>query len=184
MAKSDVTFKRVFGEHKDLLISLLNSLLPLPLNYSIEEVEYLTPEIVPDLVSKKNSIVDVRCMEKSGREFIVEMQMYWTKDFLSRALFNTGKAYTIQAGAGFNYKDLKSVYTLCLINDMAFSEYSDDFYFDFVMADRQHPQLVIEGMEIVMVELPKYIKLRNISCASKEQNINQSHHQKINIKYT
>ena len=28
--KADLTFKRVFGEHPNLAISLLNSLLPLP----------------------------------------------------------------------------------------------------------------------------------------------------------
>lgn len=27
--KADLTFKKIFGEHKDLLISLLNALLPL-----------------------------------------------------------------------------------------------------------------------------------------------------------
>ena len=28
--KADLTFKRVFGEHPDLVISLLNALLPFP----------------------------------------------------------------------------------------------------------------------------------------------------------
>ena len=46
--KADLTFKKIFGEHKDLLISLLNALLPLADDEQIESVEYLSPELVPD----------------------------------------------------------------------------------------------------------------------------------------
>ena len=79
--KADLTFKKVFGEHKDLLISLLNALLPLSGDEQVESVEYLPAELVPDLPMGKNSIVDVRCKDLSGRQFIVEMQMIWTPAF-------------------------------------------------------------------------------------------------------
>ena len=42
--KADLTFKKVFGEHPDLITSLLNALLPLPEDGRIASVEYLTPE--------------------------------------------------------------------------------------------------------------------------------------------
>ena len=73
--KADLTFKKIFGEHKDLLISLLNALLPLADDEQIESVEYLSPELVPDTYVGKNSIVDVRCRDVKNRQFIVEMQM-------------------------------------------------------------------------------------------------------------
>lgn len=76
--KADLTFKKIFGEHKDLLISLLNALLPLADDEQIESVEYLSPELVPETYVGKNSIVDVRCRDVKGRQFIVEMQMLWT----------------------------------------------------------------------------------------------------------
>ena len=38
--KADVTFKKVFGEHKNLVISLLNALLPLDGVKKIETIEY------------------------------------------------------------------------------------------------------------------------------------------------
>ena len=57
--KADVTFKKVFGEHKNLVISLLNALLPLDDGKQVESIEYLPPEMVPDNPDKKNSIVDV-----------------------------------------------------------------------------------------------------------------------------
>ena len=41
--KADLTFKKVFGEHPDLVISLLNALLPFDEpEEEIAEIEYLT----------------------------------------------------------------------------------------------------------------------------------------------
>jgi hypothetical protein len=73
--KADLTFKHVFGEHPDLVISLLNALLPLNPRHEIREIEYLPAELVPENPLRKNSIVDVRCRDAEGRQFIVEMQM-------------------------------------------------------------------------------------------------------------
>ena len=38
--RADLTFKRIFGEHPDLVISLLNALLPLKAGEEIREIEY------------------------------------------------------------------------------------------------------------------------------------------------
>lgn len=94
--KADLTFKRVFGEHKDLVISLLNAMLPLADNELIEEVEYLPAELVPDNPVRKYSIVDVRCRDRRGRQFLVEMQMVWSQEFMQRVMFNAAKAYVRQ----------------------------------------------------------------------------------------
>lgn len=71
--KADLTFKRVFGEHPDLVKSFLNALLPLPAEECITDIEYLPSEMVPENPLRKNSIVDVRCKDNKGRYFIVEM---------------------------------------------------------------------------------------------------------------
>ena len=54
--KADVTFKKVFGEHKNLVISLLNALLPLDDGKQVEAIEYLPPEMVPETPLGKNTI--------------------------------------------------------------------------------------------------------------------------------
>ena len=61
--RADLTFKRIFGEHPDLVISLLNALLPLKAGEEIREIEYLPSEMVPDNPLRKFSIVDVRCCD-------------------------------------------------------------------------------------------------------------------------
>lgn len=54
--KADLTFKKVFGEHPELVKSLLNALLLLDEGQQIEDVEYMEPEMVPENPAKKNSI--------------------------------------------------------------------------------------------------------------------------------
>jgi len=79
--KADLTFKKIFGCHPDLLMSLLNALLPLDKDQQIKSIEYLPSELVPELYKHKDSIVDVLCQDALGRKFCVEMQMEWTKSF-------------------------------------------------------------------------------------------------------
>ncbi|MDR1371172.1 MAG: Rpn family recombination-promoting nuclease/putative transposase [Dysgonamonadaceae bacterium] len=75
--KNDLPFKRIFGKHPGILKSFLNTLMPLEKHQSIESLEYLTEDQVPENPANKNSIVDVRCTDNCGRQFIVEMQVYW-----------------------------------------------------------------------------------------------------------
>ena len=116
--KADLTFKKVFGEHPDLVISFLNALLPFEKpEEEITQVEYLNPEMVPENPLRKNSIVDVRCKDQSGRQFIVEMQMMWTSAYKQRVLFNASKAYVSQLEKGNDYELLQPVYSLNIVND-------------------------------------------------------------------
>ena len=94
--KNDLVFKRVFGEHPEVLRAFLNAVLPLKPEGLIASLEYLTPEQTPEIPLLKYTIVDVRCRDQHGREFIVEMQMQWTTSFLQRVLFNASKAYVRQ----------------------------------------------------------------------------------------
>ena len=66
--KADLTFKRVFGEHPDLVMSLLNALLPISVGQEITDIEYLPAEIVPDNPLRKNSIVDRSEERRVGKE--------------------------------------------------------------------------------------------------------------------
>ncbi|MDR0892061.1 MAG: Rpn family recombination-promoting nuclease/putative transposase [Mediterranea sp.] len=153
--KADLTFKRVFGEHPDLVRSFLNALLPLEEGQEIEEIEYLPAEMVPDNPLRKNSIVDVRCRDNHGRQFIVEMQMIWSPEFKQRVLFNASKAYVRQIGTGSNYNLLQPVYSLNLVNEV-FEPELPGYYHYYQMVHVEHSDKVIEGLHLVFVELPKY----------------------------
>ena len=153
--KNDLTFKRIFGEHPDLLIDFLNALMPLTPDRQIKEIEYLPTEQVPDILGKKNSVVDVKCKDKSDRVFIIEMQMFWTDDFMQRLVFNAGKAYIRQLKKGDSYNLLHPVYTLAILNEN-FDEKTGSFYHHYGIINRENSDEVIEGLEFVLVELLKF----------------------------
>lgn len=151
--KNDLTFKRVFGEHPHLLKSFLNAVLPL--DNLIETLAYLPAELVPEIPVFKNSIVDVRCVDTNGRQFIVEMQMLWTDSFKNRVLFNASKAYVRQIDRGEEYKGLQPVYSLCILNEN-FEPDLNEFLHHYKIVHLQHSSKVIEGLEFVFIELPKF----------------------------
>ena len=153
--KADLTFKRVFGEHPDLVISLLNALLPLKPEQEIESIEYLSSELMPENPLRKNTVVDVRCKDKIGRQFLVEMQMIWSPEFQQRVLFNASKAYIRQIGIGENYHLLKPVYSLNLVNDI-FEPQLKEYYHSYRIVHEAHSDKVIEGLHLIFVELPKF----------------------------
>ena len=154
--KADLTFKLVFGEHPDLVMSLLNALLPLDEDGQITSVEYWPSELVPENPGKKDSVVDVRCTDQRGRQFIVEMQLYWNEFFQQRVLLNASKAVVRQLDKGMNYKLIQPVYCLNLVNDIGFESDPDEFYHDYAIVNVEHSDRIIEGLRFVYVELPKF----------------------------
>jgi len=153
--KNDLTFKKVFGQHPHLLRSFLNALLPLEPDAQIASLEYLPAELVPEIPQIRNSIVDVRCVDQRGRQFIVEMQVLWTDSFMSRVLFNASKAYVKQLHTGQEYKYLQPVYSLNLVDD-TFIHDSDEWYHHYRIVNMADTGKRIEGLEFVFVELPKF----------------------------
>jgi predicted transposase/invertase (TIGR01784 family) len=152
--KNDLTFKKIFGEHPNLLMSFLNSLLPLEDDELIVSIEYLSPEMVPDIPLFKDSMVDVRCFDKKGRNFIVEMQMLWTDSFKSRVLFNVAKAYVRQLEKGEKYKALQPVYALSIVNENF--ESSANFYHHYKIVCTENDNKQLKGLEFIFVELLKF----------------------------
>jgi predicted transposase/invertase (TIGR01784 family) len=129
--------------------------MPFEKEQYIESLEYLSSELVPENPAKKNSIVDVRCKDNRGRQFIVEMQMYWSTAFSNRMVFNTSKAYVRQLDRNEEYPLLQPVYGLGIINDI-YDRRTPEYYHHYGIINYDNSDEVIEGLEFVMVELPKF----------------------------
>jgi len=158
--KVDVLFKKIFGENKELVISFLNSLLPLQEGHEILTIEYLSPEQVPKTPLGKNSIVDVKCIDNTGRAFIVEMQSEWSNIFRKRLLVNGSKAVVRQldkkslTDKARKFHELQPVYVLAVVNGN-FSQ-GKDWYHHLTIMDAKNPDVVIDGLDYVLVELPNF----------------------------
>jgi predicted transposase/invertase (TIGR01784 family) len=166
--KTDLVFKRIFGEHPKILMNFLNALLPLGPDRYITHLEYLSPELVPIEPTERNSVVDVRCKDNHGRQFIVEMQSYWNAAFMKRLLFNTSKAYISQLGPADDFNLLQSVYSLALLNSKKPNLPGDpvalpdttpvepDFFHHYQFINKSAPKDHLEGMELLLIELPRF----------------------------
>jgi predicted transposase/invertase (TIGR01784 family) len=157
--KNDLTFKRVFGEHKHLCISLINSMLPLDESQQVVSIEYDTGELLPEIEVLRNSIVDVRCTDSTGRQFIVEMQMYWTESFKSRVLLNASKAYIRQLDRAEKYELLQPVYALNFVNENfeKAPEMLFEYYHHYRIVNIKDTRKQIKGLEFVFIELKKFV---------------------------
>jgi predicted transposase/invertase (TIGR01784 family) len=154
--KNDVTFKKVFGQNPRILISFLNAMLPLPAEQPIVDIDYLNNELLPDIPQLKNSVVDIRCRDKAGRQFLVEMQLIWTESFESRILYNACKAFSQQIAKGKDFEMLAPVYSLNIINQ-SFSGMDTEWYHHYKLSHQKVISRHLEGIEFVLLELPNFI---------------------------
>ena len=112
--KNDYIFRRIFTKRPDLLRHLLNDLLDRHGEHAIEDLEYLTSEHLPEIAGAKLSILDVRCRERSGTTFVVEMQLLHMAGFLNRVVYNACRAYADQLKSGEPYTRLADVVALSI----------------------------------------------------------------------
>ena len=155
---TDVTFRKVFGEHIDLAASLLNAFLPLEDGRVITNIQYVPPEMMPETPTRKNSIVDVRCEDSAGTIFLVEMQLNWDTDFMQRVVFNTSKAYVKQLDKGKPFHLLQPVYSLNFVQGDLHKGISE-WYHPYQLVHIYHSDRVFDGLKIVFAEMNKYEKL-------------------------
>jgi predicted transposase/invertase (TIGR01784 family) len=107
--KNDFVFRRIFAKHPDILAGLLNDLLDRRGERTIEGIEYLPSEQLPLVEGAKLSILDVRCRDRAGTTFVVEMQLLHVAGFVNRVVYNACKAYVDQLGSGEPYAGLADV---------------------------------------------------------------------------
>jgi len=155
-SKSDLGFKKVFAERPHLLMSLLNNLLPL--SNPIISLEYLSPELTPEQEDGKNTIVDVRCTDTQGRNFIVEMQVSKQAGFVKRVITNMTKVYSRQLSKVEPYILAKPVFSLNLL-DHALSANENKWFHHYTLTERELHEDYFDELNLIMIELPKWKKL-------------------------
>lgn len=100
--KNGVAFRRIFGSrnNKDILIYFLNDILDLTGVDQIKDVSCLSSIQDPEMISQKQSIVDILCTNSAEVLMILEMQVAKTTGFEKGAQYYASKAYSTQANKG------------------------------------------------------------------------------------
>lgn len=123
--KVDLAFKKLFGieENKDLLISLVNSIVSE--EDQVEDLELRNPYNLADYQAGKLSVLDIKAQDKKGRWYNIEMQISEDLNFDKRAIYYWAKLVTEQLSEGMMYKELKKTIS---INILDFNFVPDDEY--------------------------------------------------------
>jgi predicted transposase/invertase (TIGR01784 family) len=155
---NDYAFKKIFGDEKKkhILISFLNSILRLPADQQITEVTLLNPTQAPHLPGAKETILDVRCQDQRGAEYIVEMQVLPQEFFDKRVLYYASKAYAHQLNSGSDYCKLKPVIFLGILN-FEFT-HNDHYLSTHCVQDVETKEHVLQDFRFTFAELPKFLK--------------------------
>ncbi len=156
--KNDLAFKKIFGDinHKNILISFLNSVLDFKEGFAIVDVSLANPYQVPRIQDLKETILDIKAKNQNGDHFIVEMQKKDLGNFAKRSLYYTSKAYVEQLPKKRDYSVLKKVYFIGILN---FTIFENQSYVSRHLIINQETQTQdLKDFEFSFIELPKFTK--------------------------
>jgi predicted transposase/invertase (TIGR01784 family) len=166
--KIDLVFKKLFGseENKDILLSLINAVLPD--TQQISSLEIKNPYNVSDYAEGKLSILDIKAEDENGNLYDIEMQIkgttfygkrtlyYWAKVFGSQLDYLTEAEIEKKEKRGRSYSDLNKCIVISL---MDFEFFKDDRYHRcFVLKDRETSDrhVDLDYLDLYFIELEKF----------------------------
>ncbi|MBT3473065.1 MAG: Rpn family recombination-promoting nuclease/putative transposase [Gammaproteobacteria bacterium] len=154
--KNDIAFKKIFGDEKktEVLISFLNSILEFKGVRAIKSVTIANPYQVPKIEELKNTILDIRAINQSDEEFIVEMQVERDIHFAKRSLYYTSKSYVNQIKKAEDYPQLKKVYFIGIL-DFAIFE-AESYISRHLILDQETLKQEVKDFEFNFIELKKF----------------------------
>jgi len=155
---NDYAFKQIFENEakKDILINFLNSILQYEGEETITDVTLLNPRQAPHIAGAKETILDVRCHDQSGAEYIVEMQVVNQKAFDKRVLYYASKAYSQQLSSSKQYDQLNPIIFLGILN-FSFTE-NAHYLSTHQIYDIETKEHLLKDFQFTFVELPKFLK--------------------------
>jgi len=157
--RNDIAFKKIFGteKNKDILIHFLNDVIERKDKKEITKVRLLNPMQHPEIIGKKQSVVDVLCEEEDGTQYIVEMQVAKVAGFEKRAQYYAAKAYASQPDSGETYDHLKEVIFLAITEYLMFPN-KEDYKSVHVILDKKTQEQDLKDFSFTFIELPKFKK--------------------------
>ena len=156
---NDIAFRKIFGNDskKKSLISFLNAVIDLPKNEQIIDVEITNPYQLGKLSGGKSTIVDVKAKDEKGNVFIVEMQVAEFDFFHKRILYYTSQSYVSQLDEGVEYKKLKPVYFIGIL-EFEIGKQNKNYFTRHKVLDVETKEQIIQDVEFNFIELPKFDK--------------------------
>lgn len=145
--KLDIVFKKLFITNPMLLIDLLNQIF---IRYSaptIDQINILNNEILPETEEDKKIVLDILGLN-------IEMQAKKTDNYPERSLYYLSRLYSQQMESGQSYTTLKPTIGIHFLDFKCFQ--NNTWHYCFELRDRDNPNLrYTDHMQLFLFELPK-----------------------------
>jgi predicted transposase/invertase (TIGR01784 family) len=158
--KNDVAFRKIFGDEKkkEILISFLNNILEFAgTTKEIIDITITNPYQVPKLKELKETILDIKAVDKRNIHYIIEMQVFHTTAFEKKVLYYVSKSYYQQLNRAEDYPKLNQVIFLGFLNFSLFKQ-NPDYATRHLILDEKTNEHHFQDFELNFVELPKFTK--------------------------
>lgn len=151
----DIAFKKIFGveENKDLLISLINSIVSQEDN--VVEVTLLNPYNPKNFKQDKLSILDIKAKSEKGKRYNIEIQISDEADYDKRALYYWAKLYTEQLKIAEDYSTLSKAIGIHILNFTSIL-HAEKYHNVFHIQEKESGFLYFRDLELHTIELKKF----------------------------
>ncbi|MGR3973617.1 MAG: Rpn family recombination-promoting nuclease/putative transposase [Candidatus Rhabdochlamydia sp.] len=151
----DIAFKKIFGveENKDLLISLINSIVGE--DDQVSEITLLNPYNPQSFTNDKLSILDIKARGMDGKRFNIEIQISDEADYDKRALYYWAKLYTEQLQRTEDYSRLSKAIGIHILNFTSILS-TDKYHNVFQIREKESEVPLFKDLELHTIELKKF----------------------------
>jgi predicted transposase/invertase (TIGR01784 family) len=159
--KNDFIFQKIFGqnEHKEILVSLLNSILHLQAERKLTDIEIIeNTKLQKEYPDDRLGILDIRAKLLTGEQINIEIQLANKYDMDRRTLFYWSKLFYGQLKAGQSFEWLKKTITINII-DFDYINL-EPYHTVFQLLENEKDYRLSDLLEIHFIELPKFRKVK------------------------
>lgn len=156
---TDFAFKKLFGNQlrKNLTISLLNSMLERKEGELITDITIGNNANSSAIKDRKESFVDINCVDELKKHYIIEMQVVNEQDFLARSQYYASYYLYHQLEQADPYKKLIPVIFIAIIDHELFKDEHDVISHHLITNQKTGIQY-LHHLEFHYIELPKFKK--------------------------
>ena len=156
---TDVFIRYLLGDEKnsDLLLSFINAVnkdYNLPV---IKTAKIRNPYNLKKAVNEKETILDVKATDESGKIYNIEIQATGNETFKHRALYYWAKLYSSQIDTGEKYFELKPTISINLLNFNLIKSEKVHSYFS-LYEKNDHNLMLTNHLTIHFIEIKKFIQ--------------------------
>lgn len=157
-ATSDIMVRVLLGQTQniDLLKDFINAVLK---DQGITPVKSLTienPVNLREVFNEKESILDVKAVDESGRILDVEIQSRYEAQFTNRSLYDWAKLYSSQLITGDPYETLNPVICINLLDFSLKDIPGSEYHSSYMITKTNNPDVLLsDHLRIHFIELPK-----------------------------